>query len=85
MNAMLEPTEPTISLVSDPQLLIGEIFSYLPQQQIPDNEFTLLVTLQLHVPASNQSAWGEGINDRFITFKRADADSPFLMRFATSP
>lgn len=84
-NAMLEPESQVSSTPPYSQLLSGQIMSYEPQRQISDNDFTLLVDLQLHLPAANESAWGEGVNTRFITFRRADADSPFLMSFATGP
>ncbi|HEY8766263.1 MAG TPA: hypothetical protein VIP09_03205, partial [Dehalococcoidia bacterium] len=84
-NAMLEPATQASSSVPDPQLLRGEIASYQPQQRVSDDDFTLLVDLQLHLPTANESAWGEGINSRFVNVKRADASSPFLMKFASSP
>jgi hypothetical protein len=82
---MLEPATQASSSVPDPQLLRGEIASYQPQQRVSDDDFTLLVDLQLHLPTANESAWGEGINSRFVNVKRADASSPFLMKFASSP
>jgi hypothetical protein len=85
-NAMLEPeSQRLLPAPGYSQLLSGEISGYQPGQHISDDDFTLLVDLQLHLPAANESAWGEGVNSRFITFKRADASSPFLMQFATSP
>jgi hypothetical protein len=84
-NAMLKPESQVASPFAYSQLLIGQITDYQPYQHISDNEFTLLVDLQLHLPTANESAWGEGVNSRFITFQRADAGSPFLMQFATSP
>jgi hypothetical protein len=65
--------------------LSGSITDYQPYQHISDDDFTLLITFELHLPYGNESAWGEGPNSRFITFKRADASSPFTMKFATSP
>lgn len=85
-SAMLEPESQQLgSTPRYSQPLSGEIADYQPYQHISDDDFTLLVDLQLHLPTANESAWGEGVNNRFITFKRADASSPFLMRFATSP
>jgi hypothetical protein len=84
-NAMLEPESQVGSTPRYSQLLSGEISGYEVYQHISDDDFTLLVDLQLHFPAANESAWGEGVNSRFITFQRADAGSPFLMQFATSP
>jgi hypothetical protein len=83
--AMLEPETQPGSTVPDPQLLSGKINDYEPYQHMSDDEFTLLVTFQLHLPTVNESAWGEGVNSRFFTFNRADASSPFLMHLASGP
>jgi hypothetical protein len=85
-NAMLDPeSQQLLPTPRFSQLLSGEISGYQPGQHISDDDVTLLVDLRLHLPAANESAWGEGVNSCFITFKRADATSPFLMKFATSP
>ena len=83
MKAMLEPdTSPT---GPEATLIDGATTDYQPAQYISNNEFTLLVTFQLQLAPANSGAWGEGVNSRFVTFKRTDTSSPFLMRFATSP
>jgi hypothetical protein len=85
-NAMLDPeSQQLLPTFRYSQPLSSEISGYQPAQYVSDNEFTLLVDLQLHLQAANESAWGEGVNSRFITFQRADASSPFRMHFATSP
>ncbi len=85
-NEMLETgSQQLLPTLRFSQLLSGAILGYQPGQHISDDDFTLIVDLRLHLPAANESAWGEGVNSRFITFKRADANSPFLMKFATSP
>ncbi len=84
-NTMLEPDMQLVTTPPYSQLLSGEISGYQPAQYVSDNEFTLSVDLHLHLPTANESAWGEGVNSRFITFKRADANSPFLMQLATGP
>jgi hypothetical protein len=84
-NALLEPDSQVASPFPFSQLLSGEITHYEPYQHMSDDEFTLLVTLQLHLPTANESAWGEGVNSRFFTFKRPDASSPFLMHLASGP
>ena len=66
------------------RLSSGKVVSYRPDRWVSDNEFTLLVNVDLHFTASS-GAWNPGLNGRFITFTRSDRQHKFLMYFATSP
>lgn len=62
----------------------GRVISYEPYSWASDNQFRLLVTLDLHFTGS-PGAWSEGHNDRFVTFSRSIGQGRYLMEFATGP
>jgi hypothetical protein len=47
--------------------------------------FTLLVAMDLHFPNGDGAAWGEGRNDRFVTFTRKSVSDSFRLNFSTGP
>ena len=68
----------------DYKLRRGKVVSYQPYRWVSGNQFTLLVTLDLHFTGS-PGAWNQGRNDRFVTFFRPTGRGPYLLQFATSP
>lgn len=62
----------------------GKVISYKPYRWISRNQFTILVTLDLHFTGS-PGAWNVGNNDRFVTFLRPAERSRYLLQFATGP
>jgi hypothetical protein len=65
-------------------LASGKVLSYHAYSWKSANEFTLLVSVNLHFSGWH-GAWNEGKNDRFITFTRAATGQPFLMELNTGP
>ena len=66
------------------RLSSGEVVSYRPDRWVSEDDFTLLVILELHFIGSPY-AWDPGRNGRFITFTRKAGQAKYLMYFATSP
>jgi hypothetical protein len=66
------------------KLASGKVLSYHPYSWRSANNFTLLMSINLHF-AGWHGAWNEGKNDRFVTFTRAPKGQPFLMAFYTGP
>jgi hypothetical protein len=62
----------------------GEVTSYRPYRWVSEDNFTLLVILNLRFSGS-PGAWNPGKNGRFITFTRKAGQSRYLMYFATGP
>ena len=62
----------------------GKVVSYRPYRWVSQDNFTLLVILDLHF-AGSPGAWNSGSNGRFVTFTRQAGQSHYLMYFATSP
>jgi hypothetical protein len=76
-----DPAEPG----SDPVILrSGTVLSYRPDRWVSQDNFTLLVLLELHF-SGLPGAWNSGANGRFVTFTRQAGHSHYLMYFATSP
>jgi hypothetical protein len=69
----------------DPVILrSGKVLSYRPDRWVSQDNFTLLVLLDLHF-AGSPGAWNSGSNGRFVTFTRQPRQNHYLMYFATSP
>jgi hypothetical protein len=71
----------------DPNAILlssGKVVSYRPDRWVSQDNFTLLVILDLHF-AGSPGAWNSGANGRYVTFTRQAAQSHYLMYFATSP
>lgn len=66
------------------KLASGKVLSYHTYSWKSANEFTLLVSFNLHFSGSS-GAWNEGKNDRFVTFMRTSQGQQFLMAFNTGP
>jgi hypothetical protein len=62
----------------------GNVVSYQPYRWVSQDDFTLLVILDLHF-AGTPGAWNSGSNGRFVTFTRQAGQSHYLMYFATGP
>lgn len=58
--------------------------SWRPFRWVSDDDFTLLVILDLHF-AGSPGAWSPGRNGRFIAFTRNAGHGQYLMYFATGP
>jgi hypothetical protein len=83
-KAMLASTNQSSYFSLSTQLLSGDVTSYKQEEHISDDHFTLIVAIKLHFSGSDTGAWKEGVNNRFVTFDRQNASSPFVMTFATS-
>jgi hypothetical protein len=66
------------------KLASGKVLRYQPYSWKSANDFTLLMSLDLHFDGW-RGAWNEGKNDRFVTFTRAPHGQPFLMALNTGP
>jgi len=66
------------------KLSSGEVTSYQPFRWVSEDNFTLMVILNLRFNGS-PGAWNPGKNGRFITFTRTAGQSQYLMYFATGP
>jgi hypothetical protein len=66
------------------KLARGKVLSYHPYSWKTENDFTLLMSLDLHFEGWD-GAWNEGKNDRFVTFTRATQGQPLLMELNTGP
>lgn len=62
----------------------GNVLSYHTYSWKSANEFTLLVSLNLHF-SDSPGAWNEGTNDCFVTFIRTSQDQQFLMACDAGP
>lgn len=67
------------------QLTSGSVESFSVEKWQSADNFTLLVSLDLHFPNGDGAAFGEGRNDRFVTFSRPAPGRHFVMSFATGP
>lgn len=69
-----------------PVLLTGAVRSYDAREWKSSDEFTLLVTMDLHF-RGDPARWNmaEGANDRFFRFTRPDPASAYRMYVATGP
>ena len=66
------------------KLARGKVLSYRPYSWKSANDFTLLMSLDLHFVGWH-GAWNEGRNDRFVTFTRASHGQTFSMALNTGP
>lgn len=66
------------------KLASGKVLSYHPYTWWSANNFTLLMSIDLHF-VGWRGAWNEGKNDRFVTFTRAPQGQPFRMALYTGP
>jgi hypothetical protein len=66
------------------KLASGKVSIYHAYTWKSQNDFTLLMSLNLHFEGRH-GAWNEGKNDRFVTFMRAPHGQPFLMELNTGP
>jgi hypothetical protein len=64
------------------KLASGKVLNYHPYSWKSANDFTLLMSLDLHFEGWH-GAWNEGQNDRFVTFTRAAHGQPLLMELNT--
>jgi hypothetical protein len=48
------------------------------------DDFTLLVTLDLHFPPHGALAWNQGRNERFVHFSRGSHAQTYQLEWATS-
>ncbi len=69
----------------DLQLLSGTVTTARVARFTSNDNFVLLVTLDLHFPNKDGAAWGEGTNTRFVEFSRPHPSDPFTMSFSSSP
>ena len=67
-----------------PKLASGKVTKVAGAQPGPDGELTLHVILDMTFDG-DPIAWGNGVNERFVTFTPRDAQIPYAMSFATSP
>jgi hypothetical protein len=66
------------------KLASGKVSSYHASTWKSQNDFTLLMSLNLHFEGRH-GAWNEGKNDRFVTFTKSPHGQPFLMELNTGP
>ena len=66
------------------KLASGQVSSYHVYTWKSQNDFTLLMSLNLHFEGRHV-AWNEGRNDRFVTFTKSPHGQPFLMELNTGP
>lgn len=75
----------TVKRPGMPTILSARLVNYELYRWGTANDFTLLVTFDLHFPTRNTAAWNEGGNGRFITFTKAPGDTSYRLDWATSP
>ena len=66
------------------KLASGQVLSYHSYSWKSVNDFTLMVSLDLHFEGWH-GAWNGGKNDRFVTFTSASHGQTLLMAFNTGP
>lgn len=67
-----------------PKLATGKVVTVTGAQPTPDGGLTLHVTLDMTFDG-DPIAWGNGTNERFVTFTPRSDEVPYAMSFATSP
>lgn len=67
-----------------PMLVTGKVVTVTGAQPTPDGGLTLQVTLDMTFDG-NPMAWGNGSNERFVTFTPRSGEIPYAMSFATGP
>lgn len=72
---------------SGPKLLSGKVVDFRPSSWTSPDQFTLDVDMNLQFagPPEQRGAWGQGRNERFVTFTRIPGTQRYLLALATSP
>jgi hypothetical protein len=68
-----------------PAALRARVVHYQVDSWQSSDDFTLLVTLDLHFPPQAGVAWNEGMNGRFVQFGRESKTQTYRLGWATSP
>ena len=69
-----------------PVLIAGSVYSYESWSWTSADQFTLLVTLDLHFRGDpGRANWREGHNNQFVAFSRPTPQTRWRMHFATGP
>lgn len=80
LTGAMRPTSPS----GLPVLVSGQVKSSKVVTLVSEDQFTVDVVLDLKF-SGDSGAWGQGVNERFVTFTRTSPTSPYLMYLATSP
>lgn len=67
-----------------PRLVFGKVVGFRPTSWTSPDRFTLVVDLDLRF-AGDPLAWGQGRNERFVTFVRVPGTQRYLLALATGP
>jgi hypothetical protein len=82
-RAYLAPDQQVGDDADAPHLASGTVTEVTGAQPTPDG---LMVQVSLDLSFDGHPvAWGEGTNDRFVTFRWRGGDIPYEMTFATGP
>jgi hypothetical protein len=79
--AVHQLTEP---MPGRPAALRARLVHYQVDSWRSPDDFTLLVTLDLHFPPQTALAWNEGSNGRFVHFSRGPHSQTYQLEWATS-
>jgi hypothetical protein len=75
----------TVPRSGSPTALRAKLVRYRIDSWDSADDFTLLVSLDLHFPTKDTLAWNEGSNERFIHFTRAPSAASYHLGWATGP
>ncbi|MHB8274558.1 MAG: hypothetical protein ACYDC9_07330 [Dermatophilaceae bacterium] len=80
----LDPSMRADQTQGNPVLIAGTVTRTQPGEWVSADHFTVLAELDLRF-SGDPGSWGNGANDRFVTFVRSSASAPYQITFATSP
>lgn len=84
----VDPSQRANQTQGNPVLKSGTVTRTQPSTAlggwVSADHFTVEADLDLRF-SGNASAWGNGVNSRFVTFVRSSASAPYQITFATGP
>ena len=83
-KAYLAPDEPATSSDDVPMLASGRVVTLRPGQWTSAELFVVDVDLELTF-TGDPVAWGNGVNERFVTATARTGTIPYVLELATSP